>query len=919
MRPTAPQLGWLAGVAARSSALVLEGPAGIGKTYLWRELVDQAGTDGARVLRAQPGEAEQRLVGSALIDLCDPVRDDEIAGLPAPQAAALAAALLRQTGETAHPQAVALAFTTLVRQLSAQGTLLIGIDDVQWLDAQTADVLAFTARRLPSAGVGLLLTVRVDAGTSPPGLVADLGDVLDVTRERVPAMTSTELEQLLHERLGAAAAPGVRRMAVRSAAGNPLYGLEVARAMIARGAENALDTVPVPDSLADLVSRHVHALPEATRLGLAAAAAMRRAPLHRLRELGLADSLDPAERAGLLRIDGRTATFTHPLYAAAAYDALGPRERMRLHARLAAVVPGEEERARHLALASDEPDERVAAALDLARERALQRGAPQAALDASVLAVRATPSSGPRLCERRIHLGQLLFRAGDTERARDELTSAATAATDDHQRARALHALARVVNDTEGPVPARTVELAALALAAGDDDLTADIHMGLAVSSADDWRAGFEHARAARELLARSPRPDPLRVAAAISAEVGARLYTGGGADLDACRQAIELQGDDLSLPVSDRALSVLWYLEMWTDDYPAARTHLDHAYRLARDEGDEPSRCYILACRSALELRAGRWAEAERFMDECLAASQASHNPHYARMVGTQRGWLLAYRGDLATARQVADDQLDEALAQGNELSEMHARALRGWCALEDGDATAAAADFDRYRDLLDASHTDEPAIAVFGGDHVEALIAAGRLADAERALNRMVEPAARLGRTSVLAAAARVEALLRAETGEQDASLTAAERAVALYASIERRFEYGRALLAKGQVHRRFKQKALARRELTAARDVFLELGAGAHAERAAAELARVGLRPPAAQELTETERRVAELAARGMTSAEIGQQLFLSTKTVSANLTRVYRKLNVRNRSELIAHLAGTSSDSSVARPS
>lgn len=886
---------------------MLEGPAGIGKSHLWREVGNYAEAEGCRVLRAQPAQAELRLVGSALIDLCDAVTDAELAELPQPQAAALSAALLRTTGEAAQPHAVAFAFTTLVRRLAAEQPVLLCIDDVQWLDAQTAGVLAFSCRRLPPAGVGLLLTLRTELGEPPPDLVGDFAAGLHLSRRSVRPMTEGELEQVMRERLGGAVPHGVIRAAVTSAGGNPLFGLELARALLARGADSPLESVPIPESLADLIGRHIVGLPEPTRVGLAAASAMRRPSLRHLRVLGVADSLDAAERAGLIRIDGRTVSFTHPLYAAAAYDGLPLGERMRLHARIAEVVEGEEERARHLALAADEADEQVAAALDVARDRAMRRGALDAALDASRLALRATPAGSPSLTARRIHLGNLLFRAGETDRARRELTLAADGTDEPLHKARALHALARVVNDTEGPAPAMPLELQALSLGAADPSLAADIHMGIAVSNSDDWGVALQHACTARELLEGSDRPDPLQMAAALSAEVGARFYSGGGADFASCRRAIELQGNDISLPVSDRAVSVLFYLQIWTDDFLAARKQLEYAYRLAVDEGDEPSRCYILSCQVQLEVRSGLWERADQLIDACIEAAQTSQNPYYARVMDTQRAWLTAYRGGLDAATRAAEEEIRRGQAAGHGLIEQRGRALRGWCALARGDAQLAATDLDRYATLFDENNTGEPALRLVASDHVEALVLAGRLHDAEQALGRLVEPAARLARTAVLAGAARAEAVLRAEQGDLTAAVAAAERSLELYDSVERRFDRARALLTKGQVHRRFKQKSLAKRELTAALDAFEQQGAHGFAERTATELARIGLRPAAATELTETERRIAELAAKGHTSAEIAGTLFLSTKTVSANLTRIYRKLNVRNRSELTALLA------------
>jgi DNA-binding CsgD family transcriptional regulator len=582
---------------------------------------------------------------------------------------------------------------------------------------------------------------------------------------------------------------------------------------------------------------------------------------------------------------------------------------MRLHNRLAGVVSGEEERARHLALGADEPDEDVAAALDVARDRALARGALHAALDACQLGLRATPASSPLLSARRVQLGNLLFRSGETDRARHELTSTAESATGPLDRARALHALARVVNDTEGPAHATPLELQALVLAGEDDlDLTADIHMGLAISNSDDWTVALAHARTAVALLDQGPASNPRRLGEALTAQLGPTFYAGEGADFDACHRAIGLQGNDLSVPVSDRAMSVLFYLQLWVDDFPAARAQMDAVYQLCLDESDEASRCYVLACRSQLEVRSGRWDEADRLIQECIDLAQTSQNTFYVRGSATQRAWLAAYRGDLDAAVLAADEEIERGVSAGIGVIEQRGRGLRGFCALVRDDAVAAAADLDRYQELFATNNAAEPTLRQLAGDHVEALVAAGRMDDAERALQAMIEPAARLNRVGVLAAAARAEALLRAEQGDAEAALAAADRSLELYDRVERRLDRARALLTKGQVHRRFKQKSLARRELTAALDAFEALGAAGFAEKARTELGRVGLRPPSAQGLTGTEREIAALTARGHTSAEIGRTLFLSTKTVSANLTRIYRKLGVRNRSELTAALTG-----------
>jgi DNA-binding CsgD family transcriptional regulator/tetratricopeptide (TPR) repeat protein len=802
---------------------------------------------------------------------------------------------------------VLLAFTSLLRNFVAQRRVLIAIDDLQWLDSQTASVLAFAARRLPATGIGLLLAWRMEPGLEEPDLLADLDAALPVTRRTLEPMDRQQLHSVLRERISDLLPTGVLRAALDAAGGNPLFGIEVARALLAGAADRAREGVPLPDSLTELVGRHVDALPEPTRLSLAACSALRRPTVHQLRGLGMTEQLAPAERAGLVRIDGHDVTFTHPLYAAAAYQGLAGTQRMQLHARLAGVVDGPEERARHLALGAEQPDEHVAEALDVARDLALQRGAVDAAVDACRLGLRATPEGSPARVARQIQFGRLLYRVGESVLAKHELQDAADRATEPGQRARALHELAMVVGDTESELRAVELETQALEFAGDDVDLVADIHMGIALRDSRDWLRSVEHARTAIALLQDRPDVDPQKLAAALTSLVGASFYAGLGADVDICRRAIELEGDGVSAPVSDRALSVLFYLQFWSDDYPGARAQMQYAYQLSQDEGDESSRAYILSMMGELEVRAARWSLAEQHLDDCEQLCDRIQNAYFGRLARHRRAWVWALRGDLAPATEAARSEVAGGAETGNRLQEIRGLALLGFCTAMSGDMAAAAELFDRYTAVFAEQQAGEPALRIVAGDHIEALAAVGRLADARTALAAMVEPAERLGRTAVLAAAARAEAVLLAAEGDGDAAVAAAQRSLELYDRVERPLDRARSLLVKGQVHRRYKQKSLARRELTAAAEAFAALDAKIFEARARDELRRVGLRPPAAQELTETERRIADLTATGMRSAEVASTLFLSTKTVSGNLTRIYRKLGLRNRTELVRYLS------------
>ncbi|HEY3005545.1 MAG TPA: AAA family ATPase [Kribbellaceae bacterium] len=899
-------------VPTRSAALVIEGPAGIGKSHRWTAVVDEACRRGWRVFRARPSQAETRLVGSALIDLFTGVTDDELARLPGPQHAALASALLRGTGDdagAADPRAVAVSCATLLRELAADGPVLLAVDDIQWLDPETASALAFVARRLPERGLGMLLAWRTErrGGAEPElvGAVADVGVRLPVRPLEPAACERVVLEQLARPVPGA-----VIRRAVQVSAGNPLYAVEVARALVHAGPGSSYDEVPLPPSLHDVIGAHLHALPDPARMALAAAAALTRPTVRHLRPLGLEEALVAAERAGLAEVSGIDVRFSHPLFAAAAYDGLVGSERSRLHTRLADVVEEPEERARHLALGIDGPDAQVAAVLDDARERALRRGAPHAAIDACRLALRATPPGDPALSARRLALGNLLFRAGDTDEARRELEVVAATDADPMHRATALYELARLTIDSEAGSHAADLAYEALELA-GDTPLAADIHVILTLARYDDFDAGLEHARAAIALLDRQPDPDPGKLSAALAALAETSFRAGLGLDHAACRRAIELEAETVPPPVCNRAIMGFAFMLMYADELDEARRCFLEAHRMAVEEGDHGSLPEAVGHLALLELWSGDWEGAERYAREGLGYAQRIGQDVSVMTARWDLGWVQAHTGRIAEAEETGKDLVALSERAGDVATEMWGRALLGFCALARGDAATAVEELSRHAAVRAGTHSREPGFYWIGPHYVEALVASGRLDDARAVLASYEAEAAAVGRRSSLAAAARCRALLLAASGAPDAAVAAADDAIEQYDALQRDgigrpFDRANALLAKGQVHRRFKQKALARTALSEALAIFERLGSPDYAERARAELSRVGLRPPAPLHLTETEQRIAELTAQGMTTKEVAAALFLSPRTVAGNLTRVYRKLDVRNRAELVTRL-------------
>jgi DNA-binding NarL/FixJ family response regulator len=237
-----------------------------------------------------------------------------------------------------------------------------------------------------------------------------------------------------------------------------------------------------------------------------------------------------------------------------------------------------------------------------------------------------------------------------------------------------------------------------------------------------------------------------------------------------------------------------------------------------------------------------------------------------------------------------------------GDAWTERNGLGLLGMAALADGDARRAVELLRRWHELAEQMALREPGYCRQQGDFVEALVATGELEEAADYAAFMRANADRLDRPSLHAGACRAEALVAAAQGDRDNAVRLGEAAVQGYASTPLVVEHARSMLTLGQIHRRFKEKAAARVQLEAALEVFDRLGAERWSERTRQDLARIGLRTTHAMALTETELRVARLAATGRTVRQVGDELFISPKTVEANLTRVYRKLGLTGRAEL-----------------
>jgi DNA-binding CsgD family transcriptional regulator len=879
-------------------ALLLEGDPGMGKTSVWRAAVALAREQGCRTLVARPIKAERELSFAVLSDLVSELLGGELDELPAQQRRAFDIALLRAEPEGPMPdqRAVGMALLTLLRRLAAASPLVVAIDDLQWLDPPSTIALGFALRRLETEPARILATLRTGAE-----LPLQLEDA-----ERVPLgpLSLGALGRLLETRLGNRfSRPTLIRIA-HTAGGNPLYTLELGRALAARTrALEPDEPLPVPADLRQLLRRRLGHLSRTTRLALATAAALARPTPGVVSEaIGSPTWEGEALEAGVLEEGGDELRFSHPLLAEVALAALPTVARRRLHRRLAECVDDVESRARHLAAASAGPDRAVLKALDAAVRSARARGAPEAAADLAEQGLRLTPPEDRDELHRwRLVAARHHRDAGALSRARELLEEALLAATSPVERAEAKLALADVLGGTDAAAQAELLASAAHDARGLDvPALRGQIELELATLELYESSAPGTHLQAALS-LAEQAGDEHLR-ARAIALAGFSDLRRSGSADERALRwaAAVEESRDEVWQLSPVRTLAVVLIAH---DRFDEARLVLERWLDRMRRAGSPLVELAHLML-GALELRAGSWAaaaaHAEQAHEIALMVGDDSGECDYFRLAAAVEG----HRGETAAARSKLARAVAAAervgLAESNKLMCFQ---VLGFVELSDGDPAAAAEQFAAahpLRDVLDSSDLPLP-------DEVEALLAVGRIEEAEAETAWYEQRARRFPRPWTTAAAMRCRGLVEAAAGNTTSGLGLLEQAAAAHEPLPRPFQLGRALLALGVVARRARKKRLAREALERALACFDELGSPLWADRARGELARIGGRPASADRLTPTERRIAELVAEGRSNLEVARLLFVSPKTVEWNLSKVYRKLYVRSRTELAAKLA------------
>ena len=897
---------FLAATEDEAACLSLEGEPGIGKTTVWQEAVRRARELGFCILSSRPAASEARLSFAGLGDLLADVGAEVSAGLPDPQREALDAALLRAPPGSRAPdhRTVGVALLSVMRSLASCSPVLIAVDDAQWLDRATAAVLEFAVRRLGPMPVRTLVTVRVTARS-----VRTFDSAVDGRRRRVirvGPLDAVALHDVIRVQLGYLFPYPVLVRLEQAACGNPFYAIESGRELLAQGEPGPGQRLPVPRDLRRLATARIRRLPAGTRRGLLLAAALS-AP-----RIDLVDGADlsAAEDVGIVVVsaDGRI-DFAHPLFASAVYSAAPARVRREVHKRLAELVEDPEQQARHQALAADGPDEGIALALEDAGQWARARGATAAAADLLEQASRLTPADRTDdVLRREIKAAEHHYHAGDLARARMLLGQVLGSCPSGPFRAQALYLLGQLSIHASTFTEAMNLFADALGEAGPDPLLTVPIELALAFAAAmaGDFSSQRGHSYVA--LRQAQSLGDRALLAQALAHVQISNFFAGEGvleADLE---HVLELE--DLDRPVASihRPSLIVAVMLIGTGQFERARRVDGELHAWISERGEESSLPFLAGFLAWIECARGDLADAERFAKEGLDASLHLGSE-------TMQAWNLAFgglaaaiRGDARRARSEIEQSLRLLHRTGWIWGSNYALAALGFLELSLGNPARAAAALDDLTARVESHGLIDPYLfGLFLPDHIEALIALGELGRAEFLIDLLDQRGRVLDRAWALATAGRCHGLLLAARGDLPAALESLAHALTQHQRMSMPLELGRTLLVRGQLERRSRRKAKASESLQEALTIFEDLGASLWAARTSREHARLGIRRSESGELTTSEHQVAELAALGLRNREVADQLFMSAKTVEANLARVYRKLKISSRAELGAWLA------------
>ena len=889
-----------------SGALVLRGEPGVGKSALLAYAVGHSGD--LQVLRTTAVESERALGFAGLHQLLSPLLP-VARQLPDPQQRALGVAFGLVSGSPADPFLVGLAVLTLLSDAAEEKPVLCVIDDAQWLDDESAEILSFVARRLLADRVGMLFALQET--TQPEPRLQALPSL------PVLGLPERDARELLAAAIASPLDSGVVGRLVAETAGNPLALVEVARELTARQLDARAplpEPLPVGHRLELLFVRRVRELQTQTQTLLLLAATDPPGPGERLwraaAALGIPESAAvPAEAAGL-GVFWPEVAFAHPLVRAAVYQAATAVERRQAHRALAAASDPDREadaRAWHLAAAAAGPDDEVAAELQAAAERARSRGGHAAA--ASLLERASMLTRGTELqAERRLAAARAHCVAGAVRRADALLTEAAPGLRDPRSVALAMELEGRIglargqVADATSALVGAARRMRSLDPLAARDALLSAVDASVFAGWAPSAALLQEIARIARDL----PPTDesPSSAADLLLQGYTARVLDGYAAAVPALRRAVQaFLADEVDPDVALHRLELVAITAADLLDDASVERLTTRWIDLARESGALAKLATGLAFRSAfVDGPGGRLAEARAAEGEAHELGGATGNPAIVPPTGAHTVLTLALGGREAEARATAAAVAREAPGRSAAGEAAMAASFLGVLEISLGNYGAAVAS------LKPAYTDDTPLVGTQAlPDLVEAAVRDGRRDLAEQALQRLAERAIASGTPLAMGLLARSRALL-ADPGEAP---TMYEEAIDWLGRARTPPQLARTHLLYGEWLRRQRRRREARDQLRAAYDMFDGMGLHSFAERASVELRATGEHPQkrdvaTPEVLTPQEARIAALVSRGDTNRDIAGLLFISPSTVDYHLRKAFRKLGVTSRTQLARRL-------------
>ncbi len=900
-------------VVGRGRGIALRGPGGIGKSALLDHLAG-LGPPGVSVLRTcgVPGEAD--IAFSGLADLLDPVVE-HLDALPPVQAAALAGALAIGPPRAGDRLAVCVATVGLLRIAAREAPLLAIVDDAQWLDAPSLECVRYAARRT-GGRVAFAVAERLDgsARVDPLGERPESVDFLVV-----PALGLADSLEVLAG-VTADLSPGVARALARAADGNPLALVELP-ATLTRSQRNGGATLPTPimpgRRLQAVFSARVEALPPAARRALLICA------LHQGE--GIADpsaacrragtdfgELAAAETNGLVRLDGKRVSFSHPLLRGAVVSAAGPDERRSAHRALAEALDGDR-RAWHLAAATIGPDDAVADALEHAALDAVGRRGYASAASAFDRAARL--STVREVAARRLlSAARAAAGAGQPRWALALLDGDSRSGANDPIRADMEH-LRGVCLLWAG----RVHQAAEVLTAEGERLLALDPALSAAVfaDAATARAATMEYLLAealAEQAEQQATESDDL-VRAHVLAVFG-WVHTLRGRTKEAI-EALD-EAERLSRAVDPLSPEGQWMNFLLRSHIPTGRLHraLQESTALssrARDTGALAVLGSTLVVRADAALRLGDWTAADEATQEAVEVCRDVGQAIWLGYALTYRARLLAARGEEQESEAAARAAIVLADTAGIRAGMRFGRAALGFLWLSMERIPEAICELEAVDRLLAGTGVEDFTGALWAPDLLEAYVRSGRETEAHQVLDLITRQAAD-GPATARGLLARCRGVLATDFD------TDFDMAMACDDECPMPFERSRTLLSYGRRLRRAGRRVQARTMLAEAIDGFARLGAKTWREQAAREMVSAGGAPGTSvgsgvrtdraatgtASLTPQEHRVAEAVARGASNREIATMLFLSPKTVESHLTHIHRKLRVNSRAQLVALL-------------